>query len=337
MEDDLMRLFGGARMQSMMETLRIPDDQPIEAKMVSRSIESAQKKIEGLNFDTRKHVLEFDDVLNHQRGVVYKRRRNYLSGQTETESKKLPDIKEEILDLIQGEIEYIVESNFTAHENPEDAMKEIFETVNTIYPVAESAKATIQESLANAADREFVLVDELYHGAVKALEAKEQEIVKVTYEQIMRYLMLQSIDTLWMEHLDTMDHLRDSVRLRGYGQRDPLVEYKKEGFDLFQRLLDEIDKQVIYSVLKVHTHEAPQQQTQPNNIVLSGADGAGAPAQATSVGAGADTDPRAAGIGRNDPCYCGSGKKYKKCGLINSPEHQKNLAGGSTKHAVVGG
>lgn len=336
MEDDLMRLFGGDRMQSMMETLRIPDDQPIEAKLVSRSIEGAQKKIEGLNFDTRKNVLEYDDVLNHQRTVVYKRRRRYLQGQSDAVNAQLNEengtIKEEILDLLRDEIEYIVESNFSANENEADALKEIFETVNTIYPIANSVQSTIQEAMQNAANREFVLIDELYNGAVKAFEAKEVEIGEEQYKQITSYIMLQAIDNLWMEHLDTMDHLRDSVRLRGYGQRDPLVEYKKEGFSLFQRLLAEIDRQVTYSILKVHTHEAPNERQQ-GNIILSGSDGGAgisagnnaAPA-VVAVDPNADTDPRAQGIGRNDLCYCGSGKKYKKCGLINSPEHQKNLA-----------
>lgn len=345
MGDDLMRLFGGERMQSMMTTLRIPDDQPVEAKLVSRSIESAQKKIEGLNFDTRKHVLEFDDVLNNQRTVVYKRRRKYLAGQTEK-----ADVKSEILEMLRDEIEFIVESNFEAHENEADALKEIFETVNTIFPVGETVRGVAEEAMANAANREFVLIDELNNEAVKALEAKEAEIGAERYQEIMGYISLQAIDTLWMEHLDTMDHLRDSVRLRGYGQRDPLVEYKREGFELFQRLLAEIDKQVIYSVLKVHTHEDPQAQGQaPANIVLSGSDaaasalgsggGANTPApQQQVVDANADTDPRAAGMGRNDKCYCGSGAKYKKCGLVNSAEHQRNLAGGSsTKHAVTGG
>ncbi len=298
--------------------------------MVSRSIESAQKKIEGLNFDTRKHVLEFDDVLNNQRTVVYKRRRKYLAGQTEK-----TNTKDEILEMLRDEIEYIVESNFEVQPTEADALKEIFETVNTIYPLADSVKTTAQEAMGNAANREFVLIDELYNGAVQALEAKEAEIGAETFEGIMGYLMLQSIDTLWMEHLDTMDHLRDSVRLRGYGQRDPLVEYKREGFELFQRLLAEIDKQVVYSILKVsmqphdehagHNH-APMPPAAQGNIVLSGSDATGAAAAPQMVDASADSDPRAAGIGRNDKCYCGSGKKYKKCGLINSPEHQKNLA-----------
>ena len=336
MSDDLMRLFGGDRMQKMMETLRIADDQPVEAKLVSRSIESAQKKIEGLNFDTRKHVLEYDDVLNSQRGVVYKRRRKYLAGQTEGQQQNAADIKEEVLEMIRDEIEYLVESNFRDKEIPAEAIKEIYETVKTIYHVTPELQATAQEAMDNAANREFVLADELYNGAVKAFDAKEQEIGVEMYEQILRQLMLQSIDTLWMEHLDTMDHLRDSVRLRGYGQRDPLVEYKKEGYELFQRLLDEMDKQVVYSILKVgvHVHEAPEGQQSQSHLTLSGSDSTGA-AQATVTAA--NTDPRAQNLGRNDLCYCGSGKKYKKCGLVNSAEHQKNLAGGSSKHAVIGG
>lgn len=343
MEDDLMRLFGGERMQKMMETLRIPDDQPIEARLVSRSIESAQKKIEGLNFDTRKNVLEYDDVLNHQRGVVYKRRRAYLASgtteQNETATENTADIKTEILELIRDEIDYVVESNFSAHDNPENAIKEIFETVNTIYPVTDEVKKSAEEATVNAADREFVLADCLYAGAVKAFEAKETEIGPDMFVQIMRYMMLNAIDTLWMEHLDTMDHLRDSVRLRGYGQRDPLVEYKREGFTLFQRLLDDIDKQVVYSILKVgvHTHAAGEGEAPQAHVVLQGSNAAGEAVQVTTD-ANKDTDPRAENIGRNDLCYCGSGKKYKKCGLVNSAEHQKNLAGGSsTKHAVTGG
>lgn len=340
MGDDLMRLFGGERMQSMMETLRIPDDQPVEARLVSRSIESAQKKIEGLNFDTRKNVLEYDDVLNHQRKVIYKRRRNYLAGQTnpvlteetletdESQESEFVNIRDEVLELLKEEIEYIVQSAFSAHTEEKSALEEIFKTVNTIYPIANSQQATIEEAMANSSDREFVLIDELYAGAVKVMESKEQEIGAENYEQIMRFIILQSIDTLWMEHLDTMDHLRDSVRLRGYGQRDPLVEYKKEGFNLFQNLLDDIDKQVVYSVLKVgvHIHEDGQQHVEQGNIILSGSNAGSAEPQAIQAKA-VEADPRAVGIGRNDLCYCGSGKKYKKCGLINSPDHQKYLTG----------
>ncbi len=330
MEDDLMRLFGGDRMIRMMETLRIPDDQPIEAKLVSRSIESAQKKIEGLNFDTRKHVLEFDDVLNHQRTVIYKRRRLYLTGAENT-----TDVKAEVLEMLRDEIDRVIQTNLDTQESEAAALKEIYETIGTIYPVSADFQKAVAEAMANAANKEFVLTDELYKGAAAALDAKEKEIGAEVYSNVIRYLMLQSMDTLWMEHLDTMDHLRDSVRLRGYGQRDPLVEYKKEGHGMFQRLLAEINKQVVYSVLKVgmQVHDSGTQQQHQHLVMSSGTGEAAEQATAPAVQA----DPRAQNIGRNDPCFCGSGKKYKKCGLIDSPEHKQHLAKGSSQHAVVGG
>jgi preprotein translocase subunit SecA len=147
------------------------------------------------------------------------------------------------------------------------------------------------------------------------MEVKEKEIGKETYEQIMRLVALQSVDNLWMEHLDGMDHLRDSVRLRGYGQRDPLVEYKKEGYQMFQKTLSEINKQIASLVLKVAVQLQPTQNQ--NNLILNSADGSSQGGAIDQV----DTN-----IGRNDPCPCGSGKKYKKCGLLNTAEHQQLIA-----------
>ncbi len=319
MEDDLMRLFGGERMQSMMNTLKIPDDQPIEAKMVSRSIESAQKKIEGINFDTRKNVLEFDDVLNQQRKNVYNRRRKYLTGNEADNS-----IQDEVRELLEEKLTQIVSGHF-ANLDYNDAITQIFAEVSAFLPqLDESTKGIILEASENVADREFVILDELKKLAEQALATKSQEIGTELYENILRSVVLQTIDRFWMEHLDTMDHLRDSVRLRGYGQRDPLVEYKREGHILFQTMLAEIDQQVLGAVLRIgvetHTDEGGTQHHHAT-INLSGG-GQEQPAQTTAE----PIDPRAQGIGRNDPCYCGSGKKYKKCGLINTPEHQANLA-----------
>ncbi len=329
MEDDLMRLFGGGRMQGLMETLKVPDDQPIEAKMVSRSIESAQKKIEGINFDTRKSVLEFDDVLNHQRKNIYTRRRNYLAG-LEKEGKEDNLIRQEVLELIKRDLTETITFNLGSLELDE-ALPKIFEVASGILPTLNANKqALINEAMSNAADREFVLIDELNKLAEEEMIAKAAEVGDELYDNVLRSLMLSSIDRLWMEHLDTMDHLRDSVRLRGYGQRDPLVEYKKEGYALFQTLLAEIDKQVVSAALRigVQVHEENGQTHQ--HITLSGG---GAPEAGSANNSGAvqqaslePEDPRAAGIGRNDQCFCGSGKKYKKCGLLNTQEHQQNLA-----------
>jgi preprotein translocase subunit SecA len=317
MEDDLMRLFGGERMKSLMNTLGIPDEQPVEAKMVSRSIEQAQKRIEGLNFDTRKSVLEYDDVLNLQRIKIYRMRRQYLSGQTESNQ----NLKQDFLNLIKEEISQIVTDTFATQEKPDETLKLIVETVGNIYHVPSDMSSRLRAATENAADREFAVIDVLYAEAVRIMDAKEQEIGKEIHDQLMRFLALQAVDVLWMEHLDTMDHLRDSVRLRGYGQRDPLVEYKKEGFAMFQRLLADIDKQVVYSILKIGVQVQQHEGHQHVNVVANNPAAGQAVAQAP-----AEADPRMSGVGRNDPCPCGSGKKFKKCGLLNTAEHQKNMA-----------
>jgi preprotein translocase subunit SecA len=320
MEDDLMRLFGGERMKSMMNRLGIPDDQPVEAKLVSRSIESAQKKIEGLNFDTRKNVLEYDDVLNHQRTVIYRQRRRYLTMEQNPEIQT--ELKEEILDLFGKEIEGTVIEAFSTEESHEQAAKQIMETLGTMIPLPANAAQLITESAGNSANKEFAVTDELQKIVEQSFLAKEEEIGQELYWQIQRQIILQAIDSLWMEHLDTMDHLRDSVRLRGYGQRDPLVEYKKEGHGMFQRLQADISRQIISSVLRVTVQAQPHEHvhTQPSNVTLS------APGLQETSAATMSSDPAMANIGRNDPCPCGSGKKYKKCGLLNTVEHQQNMA-----------
>ncbi len=354
MEDDLMRLFGGDKLKNMMERLGLPDDQPLEASLVSRSIESAQKKIEGLNFDTRKSVLEFDDVMNHQRIIIYKRRRKYLGSQQAAASEQLPvnsgpdsaetaasnpepatsiasasnssasSISSEILDMLRKEIEHVVTFAFSGTESHEEAFKQIFETLSGMMPVTEQLKKRVQEETENAANREFAVIDTLTREVEKLHAAKEQEMGAETYAQVQRYIALQSLDQLWMEHLDTMDHLRDSVRLRGYGQRDPLLEYKREGYQMFQRLLQEIDKQITYSVLRVSLQ--PQSQPAPvqSNWVTNRSDVSASSPSGRGEGEG--------NVGRNDPCPCGSGKKFKKCGLLNTQEHQTNMAKGGAKH-----
>jgi preprotein translocase subunit SecA len=329
MEDDLMRLFGGERMKNLMNRLGLPDDQPIEAGMVSKSIESAQKKIEGLNFDTRKHVLDYDDVLNHQRNNIYKRRRRYL---VNTKESKDVDLKAEIMELVKAEVTNIVTTNLNVIEEngtKKEDWDNLFKAVGGIIPFDKTLGEKIKEESANAADREFAVIDRVYGEAEKYWEQKEAEMGKEIFEGGQRFVALQSVDQLWMEHLDTMDHLRDSVRLRGYGQRDPLVEYKREGHQMFQRLLQEMNRQIVYMVfhLNVQVQPAPQQ---PQNIIMNSAAG--------SVVADI-SDPASKGVGRNDPCPCGSGKKWKKCGMLNTPEHQMNMAKGTGQQhqAKVGG
>jgi preprotein translocase subunit SecA len=288
LEDDLMRLFGGERVQKMMETLGIPDDQPIEAGIISRVVESAQKKIEGLNFDTRKHVLEYDDVMNKQRTVIYKKRRDVLDKE---------GMSEEILDMIGNEITELVNFHFSQEHVD---FKEIYQGVSTILPIKPEDVKETHDSIE--------LINHLVEIAEREYEAKKVRVGEQVLGNMEKLVYLRSIDTLWQEHLDTMEHLRDSVRLRGYGQRDPLQEFKNEGYQLFERLLAEIDKQVVYSIFKI---ELAPQQPAPQANVVSAANSA--PAEKSE-------------IGRNDPCPCGSGKKYKKCGLLMTTEHKENMA-----------
>jgi preprotein translocase subunit SecA len=332
MEDDLLRLFGGERMKSLMTTLGLPEDQPIEAKLVSRSIESAQKKIEGLNFDTRKHVLEFDDVLNHQRNHIYKLRRKYLPGNKDSEKN---DLKQELLGIIHEEISSLAVFNLsTQAENSKiDALDEILKAAGTMFLVEPDLKEKINDASENAADKEFAIIDAIYKEAQVQFEKKEEEIGKEIFEGAMQYVSLSALDNLWMEHLDTMDHLRDSVRLRGYGQRDPLVEYKREGHEMFKNLLSEINKQIVYTIYHINVTQEPPKQQQAK-MITNLSDG--------TSGVGVNVTRHDEKIGRNDPCNCGSGKKFKKCGLMNTAEHQANMAkGGATfeqKHeAKVGG
>ncbi|HYC79640.1 MAG TPA: preprotein translocase subunit SecA [Candidatus Binatia bacterium] len=282
LEDDLMRLFGGDRVQNLMTKMGIGDDQPIEAGIISRTIESAQRKIEGLNFDTRKHVLEYDDVMNKQRSVIYKKRRELLD-------KK--EMSEEILGIIEKEITEFVNFHFGQEEVD---YKEIYQNAAALMPLKEEEKTEISDPIA--------MINHLVEIAEREYKGKKERVTPEVMGQIERLVYLRSIDTLWQEHLDTMEHLRDSVRLRGYGQRDPLLEFKNEGFQLFERLLAEIDKQVAFTIFKVDVMQQPAAPVIP----VQTADG---------------NEP-----GRNDPCPCGSGKKYKKCGLLNTPEHKQNVA-----------
>ncbi len=286
LEDDLMRLFGGDRVIRMMNMVGMPEDQPIEAGLISKTIEAAQRKIEGLNFDTRKHVLEYDDVMNKQRTVIYKKRREILdkaaSGQ---------DLSEEVLGLVTKEIKEFVNFHFAQEEVD---YKEIYQNAAAMMPLQPG-------DMKDAGDVQQV-AEHYISIAEREYAAKKNRVGAEVMAQMERMVYLRAIDILWQQHLDTMEHLRDSVRLRGYGQRDPLLEFKNEGFQLFQRLLDEVNAQVANMIFKIDVMQQPAPVVPVNNEIPAG------------------EEP-----GRNDPCPCGSGKKYKRCGLLNTEEHQKNL------------
>jgi preprotein translocase subunit SecA len=335
LEDDLMRIFGpGAeRMKRVMSAMNVPEDQPIESGFASRAIESAQGKIEGYNFDLRKHVLEYDDVMNKQRQRIYRMRREILENIVETavnqkkdetdnssedlagdgvSSGSLPEgmkkdeettkinLRQKISDSVQKELRGLVEAN-TLGDPSEWNHKEIFEVANAIFPLLPDALQKINDFK----DSEEI-INYLIDGADSAYEAKEKEVGEQNMRQIERLVMLRTIDIFWMDHLDNMDHLRDSVRLRAYGQRDPLVEYKNEGHRLFQSLLAAIDSSVAKTIFRVTLNKEPAREASP--IVRHAQENR--PAEGAQT---AKSQPGNKNIGRNDPCWCGSGKKFKKC------------------------
>ncbi|MCG2809356.1 MAG: SEC-C domain-containing protein, partial [Candidatus Portnoybacteria bacterium] len=269
LEDDLMRVFGGDRVKSMMEMLKVPEDQPLENKFVSKAIESAQGRIEGYNLDARKHILEYDDVMNKQRETIYKKRKAVL---------REKNVRTEVVEMIKDEIKKIA-----PREEVSQIIGSIFQTEGLPQALAELKS-------------EGEVSDYLIKLAEEAYKKKEDDLGEDNARRVEKYVLLRSLDTLWMDHLDNMDHLRDSVRLRAYGQKDPLVEYKNEGIRLFQRLMAAIQSTVVNMIYKVSISPNAPIAHQPLGTEPLGT----VPVAGTKAG-------------RNDPCPCGSGKKFKKC------------------------
>lgn len=317
LEDDLMRIFAGDRVRRMMETLKIPDDVPIESGMIGKLIESAQRKVEGHHFDTRKHLLEYDDVLNKHRGAIYRRRREILDRASAASEEKT--LRSFILDMVEEEIERIVHTHTGDEKGATWDVSEIYTVANTIFPVPGDARGAVvsveqlteHDKLANATLRTKIIEQlvQISHDAYDALEKRigNPELMR----SIERGIQLRSIDGLWVEHLDAMEHLRTGIGLRGYGQRDPLVEYKREAYGMYQELLVLIAKQVVYTIYKVGiAAQATPAVVPTQHVHLS------APAKEGDAGVReeeADGDEVEKKVGRNEACPCGSGKKYKKC------------------------
>ncbi|MDZ4244164.1 MAG: SEC-C metal-binding domain-containing protein, partial [Candidatus Doudnabacteria bacterium] len=296
MEDDLMRIFGSDRIKNLMAHLGMPEDEAIENKMVSGAIESAQEKIEGYNFDTRKHVLEYDDVMNKQRKAIYGRRFKILFADAVT-------IEKEVREILEGVVSKIIEAHTVAELEEEWDRREIEENLKAIFG-DHSDHIDIHESLANAESREKL--EEISKNYLEAAFLEKKTAVE-GFAEAVKMTMLRAIDTLWMEHLEAMDYMRSSVRLRAYGQRDPLVEYKNEGAKMFQQLGGHIDAYIANLIFKInpsggaaHTHIHNENQNIKLN--LSGGGNSSIP-----------KNKNAGETGRNDPCPCGSGKKFKKC------------------------
>jgi len=321
LEDELMRRFGGEKMKSMMTTLGLPEDEPIQNGLISKTIESAQSKIEGFNFDIRKHVLEYDDVMNKQREVVYRKRKSVLAQTT---------FRDETLALLSEELDHAIGFH-TASEEALWNMPEIVAEANGLFPTLDEKEALKRLEMIrddrskDEMEKKGLILEYLMGEAKKAYSGQEAAFSKDIWNNIQKALYLRSLDTLWMNHLDEIDYLRQGIGLRGYGQRDPLIEYKREAYDLFLGLMDAVRKTYLMTILKVGPATSVPEQAAPREIQLRGASedieqfsapqGGEVAASGAEQGEAPKQEPlvNTDTVGRNDPCPCGSGKKYKKC------------------------
>ena len=294
LEDDLLRIFGSERISGLMQRLGMEDGVPIEHRMVTRAIETAQKKVEAHNFDIRKQLLEYDDVMNRQREVIYEQRRQVLSG-------------EPFVDDINGMIDDVVDALVTqscpaASYAEEWDLKGLAEALATQFSVPVDPNAWRDHGL-------DAIKEDVHQRVRQAYERKEKEFGATVLRELEKAVMLRVIDTHWKDHLLTMDYLKEGIGLRGYGQKDPLIEYKREGFDLFAAMIDRIKFDAIGHLFRIQAVQQPP-APQPAPPTRLSAPGFSPPSpQRAQVPAHRDKER----VGRNDPCPCGSGKKYKKC------------------------
>ena len=295
LEDDLMRIFGGDRVQSLMDSLGLDEDVPIENKLITNTIESAQKKLEASNFAIRKQVLQYDDVMNQQREIIYKQRQMVLDGE---------DISGKLHEMMRQAIDDAC-TNYLYGETADDwdfaGLRRHF--MNWLCLPTDFNYTT--EQLGDLTKEG--IADELYKRGMDILTAKEKRYGAKTMRELERICLLRNVDSKWMEHIDNMDQLKQGMGLRGYGQHDPVVEYRIEGFAMFDEMIASIREDAVHMLLTI---EIRQQNAEPKREQIAKPTGDNAPGD---TGAKAPAPVRVTKIGRNDPCPCGSGLKWKKC------------------------
>jgi preprotein translocase subunit SecA len=296
LEDDLLRIFGGERIGTIMEKLGMPDGEPIEHNMISRAIENAQARVEGHNFEIRKQLLEYDDVMNQQREVIYRQRREALGGKS---------LKPSILEMIREKAEAIADAFVPERNAPEELdLKSLRDAVFKQFGFRLNGLGA--DNLSDL-DRDG-LADLIFENANKVYEQRESAIGSEDFRQLERVIMLQTVDNLWKDHLLSMDHLKEGIGLRGYAQQNPLIVYKKEGFEMFNEMISRIKEETLGILFRIQIEEPKKidhlRQPKEQKLEFSGAQG---PAKPKPV------QRKTQKIGRNAPCPCGSGKKYKKC------------------------
>ena len=331
MADDLMRRFGGEKMGKLMERLGLPEEEAIENKMISKSVESAQKKIEGFHFDSRKHVVQYDDVMNIHREKIYTQRRKLLGSEL---------VLEEVEEMIQKQTNQTVE--FHAPTSEAGPLWNVADMREAIHALHHDKKNPLTTEELEAFHHREDLAESVQNYLLSSWDEKKKDFPEKMTDQITKQILLKSIDELWLEHIDQMTHLRDRVALAGYAQKDPIMEYKREAFEMFQRLRGNIRQTSIQNLFRVTFHEgltinetnyenAKTNEDQINNTLENTGEfnvgQAGQARQTKPSAISADSGrsviaeklgDKYAGVGRNDACPCNSGKKFKKCHGINN-------------------
>ena len=295
LEDDLMRIFGGERVQNLMDSLGLEEDVPIENKLITNTIESAQKKLEASNFAIRKQVLQYDDVMNQQREIIYKQRQMVLDGE---------DISDKLHEMMRQSIDDAC-TNYLNGETADDwdfaGLRRHFMNWLCLPSDFNYTKDQLEDLTKEG------IADELYKRGMDILTAKEKKYGSKTMRELERICLLRNVDSKWMDHIDNMDQLKQGMGLRGYGQHDPVVEYRIEGFAMFDEMIASIREDAVHMLLTI---EIRQQNAEPKREQIAKPTGDNAPGD---TGAKAPAPVRVTKIGRNDPCPCGSGLKWKKC------------------------
>ena len=326
LEDDLMRIFGGEQIIGLMDRFKLPEDQPIENSFISKAIEGAQSKVEGFHFDARKHLVEYDDVKNQQREIIYKLRCEVLESN---------DLSTQVKGKLESEIEGILSYSRSVEDGKIDPEKAVLGLLE-IVPFDEGSRSSLKKQLDGGKNDEEIktffnkVVMDIYEG-------RKKELGDAVFSQIEKFAYLSSIDHMWIEHLDTIDAFEDAVKLRGYAQKDPLAEFKNEAFGMFEGLLSKIDTEVTRRLFRIGVAHAPQPtiplaqaRTNVDQLDQTGladiGDDLTAQAGTPAFASASSGNPAFSGsqsnqavnkqtnkLGRNDQCWCGSGKKWKKC------------------------
>ena len=306
LEDDLMRLFGSERIMGLIDALKIDENTPIDARMLSNTIEGAQMRLEDQNFKRRKRVLSYDDVMNQQRTVIYKQRREVLDGQ---------DVSAKILNMIRATIEETVARFTSAEESAEWNLAGLKNEYKGVL-CSDSDFAYGEEELKNLTRSD--IIDKLIEKAESVYKEKEALFGAEQFREVERAILLQSVDRSWMEHIEAMDDLKGSINLQAYAQRDPIVEYRMQGADMFDAMVSEIRERTVRMILSVFPREKAAMRVEVAKATGEGFENEGKKAPVKNMPRAVEAPRRepvvkGSKVGRNDPCPCGSGKKYKKC------------------------